>query len=100
MGSESRSTSVPGTSTNVPRWSGLRLLTSTRTGGGTFTAELDAMLMIATLRTKNTPTQMAFTFDRKYLLVGHDNSQMASMFDLDSFEEQMPIVFPFGHYPK
>ena len=55
---------------------------------------------IATLRTSNTPTQMAVTFDRKYLLVGHDNSQLAYVYDLDTLEPLPPIRFPFGHYPR
>jgi len=49
---------------------------------------------ITALRTATTPTQMAFTFDRKYLLIGHDNSQLAFVYDLDSFQQQMPITFP------
>jgi hypothetical protein len=32
---------------------------------------------IAILRTSNTPIQMAITADNQYLLIGHDNSQMA-----------------------
>lgn len=55
---------------------------------------------IATLRTGNTPTQMAVTFDRRYLLVGNDNSQIANVFDLDTLEPQDPIRFPPGHYPR
>ncbi len=55
---------------------------------------------IATLRTATTPTQMAITFDRKYLVVGHDNSQMAFVYDLDSLQPQLPIRFPSGHYPR
>ena len=55
---------------------------------------------IAVLRTGNTPTQMAITFDRRYLLVGNDNSQLASVFDLETLEPQAPIVFPGGHYPR
>lgn len=55
---------------------------------------------IATLRTGNTPTSMAFTFDRKYLMVGNDNSQYANVYDLDTLEQLAPIRFPFGHYPR
>jgi len=55
---------------------------------------------ITALRTATTPTQMAFTFDQKYLLIGHDNSQLAFVYDLDSFQQQMPITFPAGHYPR
>jgi uncharacterized protein (TIGR03437 family) len=55
---------------------------------------------IAALKTYNSPMQMAVTYDRKYLLVGHDDSQFAAVYDLDSLEKQPPIVFPFGHYPR
>lgn len=55
---------------------------------------------IATLRTGNTPYSMALTFDRKYLLVGNDNSQYANVYDLETLEQQAPIRFPFGHYPR
>jgi uncharacterized protein (TIGR03437 family) len=58
------------------------------------------MAQIAILRTSNTPIQMAMSFDNRYLLIGHDNSQMAYVYDLDSLQESAPIVFPFGHYPK
>ena len=43
---------------------------------------------------------MAITFDRKYLLVGNDNSQIANRYDLDSLTEGQPIVFKLGHYPR
>src|ERR1035441_9782989 len=55
---------------------------------------------IAALRTATTPTQIAFTLDQKYLLIGHDNSQLAYVYDLDSFQQQMSITFPPGHYPR
>jgi uncharacterized protein (TIGR03437 family) len=55
---------------------------------------------IATLRTGNTPTQMALTFDRSELLVGHDNSQLAYVYDLDTLSPLAPIYFPPGHYPR
>jgi len=55
---------------------------------------------IATLRTSTTPTQMAFTFDRKYLIVGHDNSQFAYVYNLDTLQPELPIEFPAGHYPR
>jgi hypothetical protein len=52
---------------------------------------------IAALKTSATPTQIAFTFDRKYLLIGHDNAQQAWVYDLDTYERQAPIQFPSGH---
>ncbi len=55
---------------------------------------------IARLRTGNTPMQMAITFDRRYLLVGNDNSQIANVFDLETLEATQPIRFPGGHYPR
>ena len=55
---------------------------------------------ITALRTATTPTQIAMTFDQKYLLIGHDNSQLAFVYDLDSFQQQMSITFPPGHYPR
>ena len=55
---------------------------------------------ITTLRTGNTPTQMALTTDQKYLIVGNDNSQIANVFDLDALAATAPIIFPGGHYPR
>jgi uncharacterized protein (TIGR03437 family) len=54
---------------------------------------------LATLRTGTTPTQMAITFDQQYLVVGHANSQLAYVYDLDTLQTQPPIHFPPGHYP-
>lgn len=55
---------------------------------------------IAALRTGNTPVQMAFTLDHRFLIVGNDNSQLANVFDLDRLEAREPIEFPPGHYPR
>jgi uncharacterized protein (TIGR03437 family) len=55
---------------------------------------------IATLRTGNTPTQMALTADYRFMIVGNDNSQIANVYDLDLLQQVEPIVFPFGHYPR
>lgn len=54
----------------------------------------------ARLRTANTPTQMAITFDRRYMLVGHDNAQIATVYDLETLEQLAPVRFPGGHYPR
>ena len=54
----------------------------------------------AFLRTGNTPTQMAFSADKKYLMVGNENSQIANVFDLDKLQDAGPIIFPGGHYPR
>ncbi|HWB84078.1 MAG TPA: hypothetical protein VG675_08060 [Bryobacteraceae bacterium] len=55
---------------------------------------------VATLRTATTPTRMAISMDRKYLLVGHDNSQMVMVYDLDSLQAQTPIMLPSGQYVR
>ncbi|HTS28943.1 MAG TPA: hypothetical protein VMH81_23895 [Bryobacteraceae bacterium] len=55
---------------------------------------------VATLRTATTPTQMAISFDQQYLIVGHDNSQFAYVYDLDTLQPQTPVAFPGGHYPR
>lgn len=55
---------------------------------------------IAVLRTGNTPTQMAITADRRLLLVGNDNSQIANVYDLDTLVQTAPVRFPPGHYPR
>ncbi|MEQ1883423.1 MAG: hypothetical protein ABL967_00050 [Bryobacteraceae bacterium] len=52
------------------------------------------------LRTSNTPTQMAMTVDNRYLIVGADNSQIATVHDLDTLQATDPILFPLGHYPR
>jgi uncharacterized protein (TIGR03437 family) len=57
------------------------------------------MSQIASLRTAATPTRMAFSFDRKFLLVGHDNSQLVTVYDLDALTPGLPVVF-WGHYPR
>jgi uncharacterized protein (TIGR03437 family) len=59
-----------------------------------------SLSQIASLRTGATPTRMAQSFDGKYLLVGHDNSQLAYVFDLDALAPVNPVVFPIGHYPR
>lgn len=55
---------------------------------------------IAALKTGNTPTQMAISFDRRLLMIGHDNSQIVSVFDLETLQSSAPIRMPFGHYPR
>ncbi|MEQ1946823.1 MAG: hypothetical protein ABL995_06530 [Bryobacteraceae bacterium] len=52
------------------------------------------------LRTGNTPTQLAMTADNRYLIVGNDNSQIATVHDLDTLQATSPILFPLGHYPR
>lgn len=55
---------------------------------------------IATLRTGNTPTQLAFSFDRRSLLIGADNSQVIYVYSLDTLQQQPSISMPGGHYPR
>lgn len=55
---------------------------------------------IATLKTSNTPTQLAISFDRRWLMVGHDNAQIISVFDLETLQPSTPIRMPGGHYPR
>ena len=55
---------------------------------------------VVALRTSNTPTSMAITADQKYLLIGHDNSQLAYVYDLDTLQPLPPVAFPPGHYPR
>ena len=55
---------------------------------------------IASLRTGNTPWQMAVTLDGKYLIVTNDNSQIANVYDLDTLQQTQSVEFPFGHYPR
>lgn len=56
--------------------------------------------LIAKLKTGNTPTQMAITFDRRYMLVGNENSHVATLIDLETLEGLGHIAFPIGHYPR
>ncbi len=55
---------------------------------------------IATLRTGNTPTQLAFSFDRRNLLIGSDNAQVIYVYSLDNLQQQPSIAMPQGHYPR
>ena len=54
----------------------------------------------ATLRTNNVPTGMAITFDGTRLLIGADDSQIIYVYNLNSLQAELPIVMPFGHYPR
>lgn len=54
---------------------------------------------LATIRTSNTPTQMAMTFDRNYLLVGHSDSQLVYIYNLATWQKVGQIQMPPGHYP-
>ncbi len=58
-----------------------------------------SLAQITTFRTGNTPTSLAITSDRRYLLVGHDNSQHINVFDLETFDKLQSIDVP-GAYPR
>jgi uncharacterized protein (TIGR03437 family) len=47
--------------------------------------------LITRLRTRNTPVKMAITADARYLLVANFDSQLVSVFDLESLQESTPI---------
>ena len=55
---------------------------------------------VAQLRTSNTPTRIAITSDRKNLLIGHDNSQLVYVYNLDTLQQMPPVAMPAGHYPR
>ncbi len=55
---------------------------------------------IAALPTSNTPTQLAITFDRRYLLIGSNDSQIIPVYDLETLQQLAPIIMPGGHYPR
>ena len=54
----------------------------------------------ATMRTGNTPVHMTMTSDAKYLVVGNDNSQYASVLNLETLEAEDPIELPIGLYAR
>jgi uncharacterized protein (TIGR03437 family) len=56
--------------------------------------------LITTLRTATTPSMMALTIDGNYLLVGHNDSQLITMYDLTALQPTQPIVLPGGHYAR
>jgi uncharacterized protein (TIGR03437 family) len=57
---------------------------------------------IATLRTGNTPVQMAIYQEgpASWLLVTNDNSQLISVFNLDTLQPSSPILLPGGLYAR
>ncbi|MBM3744364.1 MAG: hypothetical protein FJW34_01030 [Acidobacteria bacterium] len=55
---------------------------------------------IATLRTGNTPTQMALSFDGDYLLVANDDSQIITVWDLNRMQQAPAVAMPPGHYAR
>lgn len=53
---------------------------------------------IASLKTGNTPMGMAITFDRRYLLVGCDNSHYVNVYDLETLQALPPVRMFNGDY--
>ncbi len=56
--------------------------------------------LLTTLRTATTPSMMSLTNDQKSLLVGHNDSQLVTVYDLDALQPLPPIVLPGGHYAR
>lgn len=50
------------------------------------------LLQVAALKTYNTPTSMAVTFDRRWLLVGNNNSHFMNVFDLETLERDRDVL--------
>lgn len=55
---------------------------------------------ITALRTATTPTTMSLTNDQNYLVVGHDNSELATVYDLNQLQQEPPVIFPFGQFSR
>lgn len=55
---------------------------------------------IGTLRTGNTPTSMALSFDRRHLLIGADNAQFILVYDLDTLQPTQPVRVFNGDYVR
>lgn len=58
------------------------------------------MIPAPLMRTGNTPVQMTLTTDQNFLIVGNDNSQIATVLDLNLLQQSNPIVFPAGNAPR
>ncbi len=56
--------------------------------------------LITRLRTGTTPTRMAFSADRTQLMVGHDNSQLVYVYDLEKMQRNSVIRLPLGEYAR
>ena len=55
---------------------------------------------IATFRTATTPSMMAMTIDQNYLLVGHNDSGLITVYDLNAMQQVQSIGLPGGHYAR
>ncbi len=59
-----------------------------------------ALSLIKSLRTATSPTMMAMTNDGKFLLVGHDDSQLVTVYDLDALASVAPVLLPASHFAR
>ena len=59
-----------------------------------------SLARIATVRTATSPTMMAITSDRNYLLVGHDDSEFINVYDLNALKPVAPLLMPGGHFAR
>ncbi len=59
-----------------------------------------SLSLIATLRTATSPTMMALADSDNLLLVGHDDSQLIMVYDLNSLQPVTPVVMPGGHFAR
>ncbi len=55
---------------------------------------------IATFRTATTPSMMALSNDQNYLLVGHNDSQLITVYDVNAMQQVASIPLPGGHYGR
>ncbi len=56
--------------------------------------------LLATLRTATTPSMMSLSMDQSMLLVGHNDSQLVMVYDLNALQTLPPVVLPGGHYAR
>lgn len=95
------SVNVPGTLVDIlPDPARDRFFVVRRDNNSVLVFDGSSYQQIATLRTGNTPTQLAFSFDRRNLLIGSDNSQVIYVYSLDTLQQQPSIQMPLGHYPR
>lgn len=60
----------------------------------------NSLSVAATLRTATSPTMMAMTSDGGYLLVGHDDSQLVTVYDLNALQPAAPVLMPGSHFAR
>jgi uncharacterized protein (TIGR03437 family) len=55
--------------------------------------------LVTALRTATSPTMMSFA-SNGYLMVGHNDSQFITVYDMDALQAQTPIPLPAGHFGR